>query len=734
MASSGSFSGSICSGHYVLKVDWTQTQNVSANTSTVACTISLVNDWSLSVSGRTDNTCTIDGTSKIFSSAAVSSTGTHSFATVSQTVSHESDGSKSLTIIVGYNIRATISGTYYSTITATATITLDSIARASSVSASSVNMGSATTVTITTASSSFTHTLAYSFGSTSGTIATKTSSTSVSWTPPLTLANQIPSATSGTCTITCTTYNGSTSIGSKTCTLTLTVPSTVIPTISSLTATRVDGDVPEDWGIYVKTKSKATLAITGASGSYGSTIKSYSISGGGYSSTASSFTTGYLNTSGTVTFTAYVTDSRGRTSAAATVSISVVNYAAPSFSSYSSQRCTSDGTVSNDGTYIRGLCKYNYYSCSSNNTITRSIKYKKSSATSWTSVSSSFSYNTAVIFGSGNISGDSSYDVQYTLTDAFTSVSVVDTVSTAAVVMDFKSGGAGLAVGKVAETDDCFEVSEDWEFKVYGEFLSDLLGNQGNGVYYGTCATTASTVAKEVTCSSFTELTTGAMIAVKFTATNTASSPTLNVNSTGAKTIVGHSTSVVSSYYWKPGQTVIFVYDGTYWVAQNLVIATTTYYGLTKLSSSTSSTSTTVAATASAVKAAYDRSSWDTITLTNALGLAYGGTGATTAAVARTNLGIACTSLYSGTLTTGSTTFTYSGYKAYIIIGQTSTSSSRCAVIIPASQITTSEVSYQIADETNYYSFNLSYSSTTVTLAYKNRSSSGQILRVWGVN
>ncbi len=734
MASSGSFSGSICSGHYVLKVDWTQTKNVSANTSTVACTISLVNDWSLSVSGRTDNTCTIDGTSNTYSSAAVSSTGTHSFATVSQTVSHNSDGSKSLTITAVYNIRATISGTYYSTITATATITLDSIARASSVSASSVNMGSATTVTITTASSSFTHTLTYSFGSTSGTIATKTSSTSVSWTPPLTLANQIPSATSGTCTITCTTYNGSTSIGSKTCTLTLTVPSTVIPTISSLTATRVDGDVPEDWGIYVKTKSKATLAITGASGSYGSTIKSYSISGGGYSSTASSFTTGYLNTSGTVTFTAYVADSRGRTSAAATVSISVVNYAAPSFSSYSSQRCTSDGTVSNDGTYIQGLCKYNYYSCSSNNTLTRSIKYKKSSATSWTSVSTSFSYNTAVVFGSGNISGDSSYDVQYTLTDAFTSVSVVDTVSTAAVVMDFKSGGAGLAVGKVAETDDCFEVSEDWEFKVYGEFLSDLLGSQSGGVYYGTCSTGASTVAKVVTCSSFTELTTGAMIAVKFTATNTASSPTLNVNSTGAKTIVGYGTSVVSSYYWKPAQTIIFVYDGTYWVAQNLVIATTTYYGLTKLSSSTSSTSTTLAATASAVKAAYDRSSWDTITLTNALELAYGGTGATTAAAARTNLGIACTSLYSGTLTTGSTTFTYSGYKAYIIIGQTSSSSSRCAVVIPASQITTSEVSYQIADETNYYSFNLSYSSTTVTLAYKNRSSSGQILRVWGVN
>jgi hypothetical protein len=162
--------------------------------------------------------------------------------------------------------------------------------------------------------------------------------------------------------------------------------------------------------------------------------------------------------------------------------------------------------------------------------------------------------------------------------------------------------------------------------------------------------------------------------------------------------------------------------------------ATTTYYGITKLTSSTSSTSTTLAATASAVKAAYDRNSWDSITLTNALGLAYGGTGATTAAAARTNLGIAVTQLYSGTLTTGSTTFDRSAYNFYIIVGQPSSSASRTAVVVPKTIITTSAVSYQFADETNYYSFTLSYSSTTITLAYKGRSSSGQILKVYGVN
>lgn len=297
MASSGSFSGSIVSGHYKLRMDWSQSKNVSANTSTITCKMYLVNDWSLSIGSRS-NTCTINGTAVAYSSSAISTTGTHSLGTASSTVSHNSDGTKSITIKAIFNIRATISGTYYESITASATVTLDSIPRASSVSATSVNLGTASTIAISRASSSFTHTLTYKFGSASGTIVTKTTATSVSWTPPLSLASQIPNATTRTCTITCTIYSGTTSIRSKTCTHTLTVPAGVKPTIGSLTAERIDGDVPADWGIYVQTKSKAKLTINGASGSYGSTIKSYSIAGGGFTGAASTLTTGFLNNYG----------------------------------------------------------------------------------------------------------------------------------------------------------------------------------------------------------------------------------------------------------------------------------------------------------------------------------------------------------------------------------------------------------------------------------------------------
>lgn len=178
-----------------------------------------------------------------------------------------------------------------------------------------------------------------------------------------------------------------------------------------------------------------------------------------------------------------MTDSRGRVSSAATVSITVQAYSPPSFINYSSQRCTSGGTVSDEGTYVKGLVSFSYSSCSSKNTITGSIQYKKSSATSWTSAGVSFSSGTAVVFGGGAISTETSYDIKYTLTDAFTSVSIQDIVSTASVVMDFKAGGKGVAVGKVAETDNMFEVSEDWDVKVYGKLLKDYIQQFSSAIY-----------------------------------------------------------------------------------------------------------------------------------------------------------------------------------------------------------------------------------------------------------
>lgn len=104
---------------------------------------------------------------------------------------------------------------------------------------------------------------------------------------------------------------------------------------------------------------------------------------------------------------------------------------------------------------------------------------------------------------------------------------------------------------------------------------------------HGTCVTVAGTAAKSVTCADAASLYAGLTVLVEFTNANTASAPTLNVNSLGAKSIYINGAVVSSSnlFLWGAGAKIQFTYNGTYWIPIGHPCA---YYG----------TSATAAATA----------------------------------------------------------------------------------------------------------------------------------------
>lgn len=327
------------------------------------------------------------------------------------------------------------------------------------VSASSVDMGAAVTVYTDRLSTSATHTISYSFAGASELIASGVGD-SVVWTPPVSLAAQIPSATSGLCTITCETYYSGVLTGTKTCTLTLNVPASVVPTISSVTYSEAVAGIAAQFTGYVQNKSKLAVSIT-AAGSQGSSITTYRATLGGSTYTASSFTTGLLSMAGSNTLTVTVTDSRGRT-ATTTRTFSVLAYAPPTLSLFKAERCNSTGTApQTDGNRVRISATAGASSAGGKNTMSCTVFYKLSSASTWTQATTIAHSNYAI--ASTNLllpqTFDvlSSFDLMIRITDFFQPVEQAVSIGTKRVVLDFYRNGTGIAFGKVAETAGAVE-------------------------------------------------------------------------------------------------------------------------------------------------------------------------------------------------------------------------------------------------------------------------------------
>lgn len=110
----------------------------------------------------------------------------------------------------------------------------------------------------------------------------------------------------------------------------------------------------------------------------------------------------------------------------------------------------------------------------------------------------------------------------------------------------------------------------------YWVWQSSSADNDGNNrkSFYGTCSTEAGTSAKVVTLSDTNgwELRAGTIVGVKFSNSNTASNVTLNVNSSGAKSIyynTGTYTGTSNAVCGVANRTNFYMYNGSQWVFLN---------------------------------------------------------------------------------------------------------------------------------------------------------------------
>lgn len=464
MAASGTIQAAIRTG-YRLQIAWTVgSQSVANNTSSVTAKVQLVStgsSYTINSSASKSGSLTINGTKYTFSfSAALNGNQTKTLFTKTVTVAHNSDGSKTCAFAATCGINVTLGGTYYGNVTASGNGTFNTIPRATvpTLSASSVNMGASVTINMPRASGSFDHTLTYSFGKASGTIGSGLG-TSKTWEVPISLASQIPSGTSGTCTITCKTYNGSTLIGTKSVSFKAKVPDAVVPTISNVSITETVSGLAARFGAFVQGKSKVKIGIV-AVGAFGSTIKAYktTVDGKSYSGTAP--TTGTLS-SGTKAVTITVTDSRGR-KATATRTITVIAYSAPTIRGLSPVRALADGTANYDGQYGKIGFSYSVATIGGKNESRYTLEYKGRDSTEWIQIQAGTGYTLSTSILTGPVMDvDSAYDVRLSVTDYFTTTRKTVEIPTAFTLLDFNASGRGAAFGKVSELADGLEIGLD---------------------------------------------------------------------------------------------------------------------------------------------------------------------------------------------------------------------------------------------------------------------------------
>lgn len=429
-----------------LRLGYTIQQSRSTNRSTIALSLQIYDGTGESYN-QAANSCyyVLQGT-KVYHPYSYRAKGWYDLGTKSITVDHDSKGEASVTLSAEWHSGFSSQWTPAS-LSVSGKVTLPTIPRASSLAVPALTLGSSATLAVTKADSSYTHRITYAWGTHSGVVSAETGATSITWTPPLELANDIPNAAAGVGTLTITTYSGDTALGSQSYSFTASVPASAAPAASVVLSDAAG--YADTYGAYVQAKSRLK-AVTAASGQYGATIKGCVLAVSGLSASGLTATSGVLPESGTVGYTITVTDSRGL----ATVlrgTITVLPYAAPGIRSISVARCDADGTDNPAGDHAKVSFVGAVAPLTDKNTAAYVIRYRAQGADTWSSqaVPDAAGQYTPSAYGVIPAAVDTVYEVCIAVTDALGSTASLIVVLPSAQVL-FRTAPAvdGLSIGQ----------------------------------------------------------------------------------------------------------------------------------------------------------------------------------------------------------------------------------------------------------------------------------------------
>ena len=452
------------------------------------------------------------------------------------TVTHKSDGSGSVKVRTWMD-----TGISVGVVTQTKTLNLTTIARASSLDALSCNtayFNGTITYKYTPKSSSYynrcnialnldgVYTAVKTINLGQKAASQQTATVNLSESELSIIYNKLPSAKKGTLRFTFRTYSDSgytTQVGDplyKEVTLTIPNIDATKPT-ATLSVSPVSSLASPFNSIYIKGKTKATASLASGVGKYGASIASYKVSIGSQSG-ASPQTSEYFTSSGDVTITGTVTDTRGY-SRTYTHKISVIDYSAPRIIAASGEdsviaaRCNSAGVLDDNGTYLKIKAKRSYSKVLSANVqknycaIQYRYKVEGGSYSSWTEILSRTASSDEIVTGAllgGVLSISSTYVVQVRAIDDIGDAGTTNIfVSTEKVYMHRAGSLNSIGIGKYAEEENVVDISEDMTAIFRGEvqfmseaWISRTLGTNvtasfvnsgrwgGSGVYYRVCA------------------------------------------------------------------------------------------------------------------------------------------------------------------------------------------------------------------------------------------------------